>query len=48
MWAVDASAYFVRPGPRLVDGVEVLAGILHPEVWDPPAGDRAEVVALGP
>jgi iron complex transport system substrate-binding protein len=48
VWAVDASSYFVRPGPRLVDGVEVLAGILHPEVWDPPAGDRAEVVALGP
>jgi iron complex transport system substrate-binding protein len=46
VWAVDASAYFVRPGPRLVEGVEVLAGILHPEVWDPPARDRAEVVAL--
>ena len=46
VWAVDASSYFVRPGPRLVDGVEALAGILHPEVWGPPAGDRAEVVAL--
>ena len=28
--AVDASSYFVRPGPRLVDGVELLARILHP------------------
>ena len=28
--AVDASAYFSRPGPRLVDGVEVLASVLHP------------------
>lgn len=29
---VDASAHFSRPGPRLVDGVEVLAEILHPEL----------------
>ncbi|HXB64862.1 MAG TPA: cobalamin-binding protein [Solirubrobacteraceae bacterium] len=29
--AVDASAYFSRPGPRLVDGLELLAHILHPE-----------------
>jgi iron complex transport system substrate-binding protein len=29
--AVDASAYFSRPGPRLVDGLEVLAHILHPD-----------------
>ena len=28
---VDASAYFARPGPRIVDSVEILAGILHPE-----------------
>jgi iron complex transport system substrate-binding protein len=31
VWAVDADAMFVRPGPRLVDGVETLAGICHPE-----------------
>ncbi|HET8602779.1 MAG TPA: cobalamin-binding protein [Marmoricola sp.] len=30
VWAVDANASFARPGPRLVDGVEALAGILHP------------------
>jgi iron complex transport system substrate-binding protein len=30
--AVDASAYFSRPGPRLVTGIELLAGLLHPEV----------------
>jgi iron complex transport system substrate-binding protein len=29
--AVDASAYFSRPGPRIVDGLELLAHILHPE-----------------
>jgi iron complex transport system substrate-binding protein len=30
---VDASAYFSRPGPRIVDSLEILAGILHPEVF---------------
>jgi len=40
--AVDASAYFSRPGPRLTDGVELLANILHPQVVpDPPAGAEA-------
>lgn len=29
VWAVDANASFARPGPRLVDGVEVLASLLH-------------------
>ena len=36
VWAVDANASFARPGPRLVDGVEALAGILHPDVVQPP------------
>ncbi len=31
VWAVDANASFARPGPRLVDGVEALAAILHPD-----------------
>ena len=30
--AVDGSAYFSRPGPRIIDGLELLAGILHPEL----------------
>jgi iron complex transport system substrate-binding protein len=30
--AVDAAAYFSRPGPRIVDGLELLANILHPEL----------------
>ncbi len=30
--AVDASAYFSRPGPRIVDGLELLAHIMHPEL----------------
>jgi iron complex transport system substrate-binding protein len=46
VWAVDASSYFVRPGPRLVDGVEILAGILHPDSWPSPAADAAERIAL--
>ena len=46
VWAVDASSYFVRPGPRLVDGVEILAGILHPDSWPPPPADGAERVDL--
>ena len=29
--AVDASAYFSRPGPRLVEGLELLAHVLHPD-----------------
>lgn len=29
VWAVDANAVMVRPGPRVVDGVEVLAALLH-------------------
>jgi iron complex transport system substrate-binding protein len=30
LFAVDASSYFSRPGPRLVDGVEILCSVLHP------------------
>ena len=37
--AVDASAYFSRPGPRLVDGVEILASVLHPEAAAQPHPD---------
>lgn len=38
---VDGAAYFSRPGPRLVDGVELLASILHPERVAPPDGATA-------
>jgi iron complex transport system substrate-binding protein len=38
VWAVDADSAFVRPGPRLVDGVEALAGICHPGQSTLPAG----------
>ena len=35
--AVDAAAYFSRPGPRLVDGLEMLAHLLHPDLVPEPA-----------
>jgi iron complex transport system substrate-binding protein len=45
--AVNASAYFSRPGPRLIDGLELLAHVLHPErLPEPPRGARALEVAL--
>jgi iron complex transport system substrate-binding protein len=37
-FAVDAASSFSRPGPRLVDGVELLAHLFHPELVDPPGG----------
>jgi iron complex transport system substrate-binding protein len=42
--AVDAAAYFSRPGPRLVDGLELLAHILHPDRVPEPRGAALEVV----
>ncbi len=36
VWAIDADGLVVRPGPRLVDGIEALATIFHPEVFDEP------------
>ena len=38
IWALDANAYFSRPGPRVVDGVELLASVLHPDAFAPRAG----------
>jgi iron complex transport system substrate-binding protein len=45
--AVNASAYFSRPGPRLIDGLELLAHVLHGErIPDAPAGAEALAVKL--
>ncbi len=41
VFAVNGSAYFSRPGPRLVDGLELLARILHPELFPRPAPQGA-------
>jgi iron complex transport system substrate-binding protein len=49
--AVDASAYFSRPGPRLIDGLELLGKILHPECFSQPPGPAqalaVELVGVG-
>ena len=41
VWAVDADAFMVRPGPRVVEGVEVLSSILHPEACGAPDPSKA-------
>ena len=47
--AVDAAAYFSRPGPRLVDGIELLGHLLHPErVPAPPSRRSIEVDLAAP
>jgi iron complex transport system substrate-binding protein len=44
--AVDAAAYFSRPGPRLVDGLELLGHLLHPDALPEVAVGRALTVEL--
>jgi iron complex transport system substrate-binding protein len=39
--AVDAAAYFSRPGPRLVEGVELLGHLLHPDLVPAPPSRRS-------
>jgi iron complex transport system substrate-binding protein len=34
VWAADGNAYFNRPGPRLVEALEMLSGAIHPDVFD--------------
>ena len=49
VWAIDANAIVVRPGPRLVDGVEAIASILHPDaVPAATPGAVRQVTAGGP
>jgi iron complex transport system substrate-binding protein len=45
VWAIDADGLVVRPGPRLVDGVEALAAILHPQVAGPGSAGQIRRVA---
>jgi iron complex transport system substrate-binding protein len=44
--AVDGSAYFSRPGPRVVDGLELLAELIHPEVFPPNAEHAAKAIPV--
>jgi len=49
VFAVDATSYFSRPGPRIVDGLEILAWAVHPDTFpDPPEGTIARVPAPAP
>jgi iron complex transport system substrate-binding protein len=52
VYLLDGNAYFSRPGPRLVDSLEILAHALHPERCPLPAGlepaERIDVEALRP
>lgn len=43
VYATDASSYFSRSGPRIVDGLEILAALLHPDAatWPTPSGSWA-------
>ncbi len=47
VWAIDADGIVVRPGPRLVDGIEAIASILHPGAVDAVPG-RTALVRPGP
>jgi iron complex transport system substrate-binding protein len=42
-YIVDGSAYFNRSGPRFVTGIEILAGLLHPDVYASPAAGTAQL-----
>src|SRR5919202_577166 len=47
VWVTNGSAYFSRPGPRMVDGLEILAHSLHPDLFPaPPAHDLRKVETL--
>jgi iron complex transport system substrate-binding protein len=49
VYALDASGYFSRPGPRLISGIEALARILHPEAVVSPEAEKIAVpIAAAP
>ena len=45
VWAVDGDSFVVRPGPRLIDGVEIIAAILHPSALGTPPAAAAVRIA---
>ena len=45
-YAVDANSFFARPGPRVVEGAELLAQLIHPELFDAPPQDTADTNAF--
>jgi iron complex transport system substrate-binding protein len=47
IYVVDAGAYFARPGPRIVDSLEILASIIHPKDF-PEFSGHSERLGIGP
>ena len=47
IYLVNASAYFARPGPRIVDSIEILAGILHPKEFPEFTARNVDVQCIG-
>ncbi len=45
IWALDATSYFSRPGPRVIDGTEILAKIVHPNLFGSPSNREAARVS---
>ena len=41
VWALDATSYFSRPGPRVVEGAEILSRVIHPELFGAPEETEA-------
>ena len=46
VWALDANAFLSRPGPRVVDGIELLAQVFHPTLFGPPSPEAARSMGL--
>jgi iron complex transport system substrate-binding protein len=46
VWAADANSYLSRPGPRVVDGIELLAQILHPTLFGTPGPSAARRITV--
>jgi iron complex transport system substrate-binding protein len=46
VWALDANAFLSRPGPRVIDGIELLASVLHPALFGPPDAAAARLIAV--
>ena len=47
VWALDANSFLSRPGPRVVDGIELLARVLHPALFGTPHASAARPLSAG-
>jgi len=46
VWALDANSFLSRPGPRVIDGIELLAQVLHPSLFSAPAPSAARQLSV--